>query len=594
MTISDLAGSGGDSPLRDVQLELVDSVDKAMEFKRWLSQSRRALGVDTESGGLRPDLHRLRLVQFGDMTRGWAIPWDRWGGVTMEALNQYEGPLVFHNAGFDCRFLQAHAGWSPPWSRIHDTMTMAHLVDPSRPKGLKPLSARLIDPRATAGETLLHTGMGQHGWTGDTVPTDFPPYWVDGALDPVLTCHVFEKLGPTLKARHYETAYDLEMTTVRICADMMTRGINIDLGYCDQKAEELRGWVVKAREMIKREYGVDNPTSNRQVIAKLQRDGVELTKRTASGADLALDKEVLNALDHPLAEYVLAIRKAEKICSTYLENFSEMIGPDGRLHPSINPLGARTGRMSITGPALQTLQRDDPTVRTAFIPSAGNRLVLCDADQIEMRLAAHFSHDQGLIDAFHQDADFFCVLASQIFGEDVKKGDRRRQITKNTGYGKLYGAGAPTIARTAKITLEAAAHFVQAFDDRFPGITQLMTKVVNEAEQRRRDEGRAYVRTPLGREVPADDEREYALVNYLIQSHAAEILKRGLADLEAADVARYLVLPVHDEVVLDVPEAEVADVVNVVESTLNDLTTYEVPLTWSAETHPSWGAKYRK
>lgn len=586
------------SPLANVRLELVDSVDQATRFMAWLGERRTALGVDTESGGLKPERNRLRLVQFGDLGTGWAIPWERWGGVAEEALRRYEGDLVMHNSSHDYRFLHVHAGWDAPWHRLHDTMTEAHLVDPTRPKGLKPLMARLLDPRATAGESMLQKTFATHGWGWDTVPVDHPHYWVYGALDPVGTAHIHERLYPVLRQRGYERAYDLEMATVRICAAMMLKGVRVDLDYCRRKSEELRSWVLRARAWIKRTYGVDNATSNAQITRRLLADGVPLTKRTKSGEHLALDKEVLEAVaaaGHPLATYVLAIRRAEKICGSYLENFEELVGPDGRVHASINPLAAHTSRMSITEPALQTLMRDDPTVRDAFIPSEGNALIACDADQIEARLATHFSGDEGLRAAFLSDNDFFCEIASQIFQEPIVKGDRRRQITKNTVYGKIYGAGAETIARTAHVTPQVAEAFIQAFDHRFPGIARLMETTTQEAEYRLRTEGRAYVRTPLGREIPAHDQREYALVNYHIQGHAAEVLKRGLVDLDAAGLLDMLLLPVHDEVLLDVPHDIVHDVRATVERVLTDVATYAVPLTWSAEVYDeSWGQKYRQ
>jgi DNA polymerase I len=583
------------SPLANVRLELVNSVEQASRFMSWLGERRRVLGVDTESSGLKPERDILRLVQFGDLGTGWAIPWERWGGVAQEALAVYQGDLVMHNSSHDYRFLHVHAGWDAPWGRLHDTMAKAHLVDPTRPKGLKPLMARLVDPRAAAGQVQLDRTMTANKWTWGTVPVDHPHYWVYGALDPVGTAHIDEILDPVLRQRGYTAAYELEMATVRICAHMMLKGVAVDLDYCRRKSGELRDWVLQARAWITGEYGVDNATSNAQVLKRLQADGVPFTKRTASGTQFALDKEVLEALDHPLARYVLAIRRAEKICGSYLENFSDLVGPDGRVHASINPLAAHTSRMSITEPALQTLHRDDPTVREAFVPSAGNVLITCDADQIEARLATDFSRDEGLRAAFMADNDFFCEIASQIFQEPITKRDRRRQITKNTVYGKIYGAGAATIARTARVTPQVAEAFIQAFDTRFPGINQLMAGTVHEAEERLAREGRAYVRTPLGREIPAHDQREYALVNYKIQGHAAEVLKKGLVDLDAAGLGDYMLLPVHDEVLFDVPAAEAEEVRGTVERILTDPATYAVPLTWSAEVYEeSWGQKYRR
>ena len=585
-----------ESPLADIRLELVDSIDKAFEFKNWLGERRRTLGVDTETGGFKPDKDRLRMVQFGDLKTGWAIPWELWGGVVLEALNSYEGQLVMHNSPFDSRFLKVQTGWEPPWHRIDDTMTKAHLVDPTRPKGLKPLAGRLVDQRALAGQVMLDKVMGLNRWTWDTVPLDHPYYWMYAALDPLLTCHIDEHLDPIIKQRGYERAYDLEMSTMRIAARMMLKGFKVDLEFCDSKSKELRAWARTARKWIKDEYGVENATSNKQVAERLIKDGVPLTKRTPTG-NIKLDKEILESIEHPLAQYVVAIRRAEKMCSAYLENFSNMVSADGRIRASINTMAAHTSRMSINDPALQTLLRDDPTVRDAFVPSEGNVLVTCDADQIEARLATIFSGDPGMTNAFLADGDFFCNLASQMLNETVVKGDKRRQIIKNTVYGKIYGAGASTIARTAKITYEVADFFVGMFNQHYPGINNLMHNITTVADQRLREEGRAYVRTPFGREIPTHPDergdRTYALVNYLIQGHAAEILKQGLSDLDAVGLGDYLVLPVHDEVILDVPKEDAQEIRHLVETTLGSVTQYNIPLTWGAKILENrWGDSY--
>ena len=134
----------------------------------------------------------------------------------------------------------------------------------------------------------------------------------------------------------------------------------------------------------------------------------------------------------------------------------------------------------------------------------------------------------------------------------------------------------------------------RAFDQRFPGLKDLMRQVTTVAHARYLKEGLAYVMTPLGRRLPTTGEAEYKLVNYLIQGHAAEVLKEGLINLDTAGLGELLVLPVHDEVILDVPRGQALEVKSLVEETLTDLTRYAVPLTWSADILPTrWGDKFR-
>jgi len=584
--------------LAGVNLHYVNTVDKAMEFKRWLGERRNVLGVDTETGGFSPERNRLRLVQFGDLGSGWAIPWEMWGGVAMEALTGYDDPMVLHNSKFDVRFITRKIGWEWPWHRTHDTMNLAHLDNPLRAKGLKPLAGMLVDPQAVSAQRLLDDAMTKNKWTWDTVPIDFPYYWVYAAMDPVLTCHIFEYLQPALNEHRY--VYDLEMGVTRVIAKMEATGAHVDLAYSEMKQRQLVEWANVARDWLLttfRGQGLTGLTDMKLLKFFQDNEVPMLDKMTKSGSRQALDKEVLDSIDHQVAEYILAIRKAEKMAGTYFKNFLEMADDEGYLHPNIWTMGTRTARMSVTDPALQTLPRDDPTVRTAFIPRDEHHvLITCDYDQVEARLMAHFSEDPGLIAAFNDTSrDFFCTVASTIFQDTiVNKKDKRRQVTKNAFYGKLYGAGAAKMAVTAKVPLEQMVAVDQGMNARFPGIVMMQRRINALAQGRAKADGTPWITTPYGRKLVADDRKEYTLTNYLIQSHAGELFKRKLVDLDTVLPPEVrIVLPVHDELVFDVPREMAGEVRQLIEETMSD-STYRVPITCSSDLLESnWGDKYR-
>lgn len=166
--------------LDGVQLEYVDTLDKAMACKRWLGERRQALGVDIETTGLSPyePGAAIRLIQFGDTQTGWAMSWDLWKGLALEIMQSWEGDFVGHNIGaFDSSWVEHHSGFRFPRHRLHDTMLAAHIIDPLGPGGLKPLSRRLVDSRADAGQQALDDAMHKNKWTWATVPVDFTPYW---------------------------------------------------------------------------------------------------------------------------------------------------------------------------------------------------------------------------------------------------------------------------------------------------------------------------------------------------------------------------------------------------------------------------------
>lgn len=576
------------SPLLDVKLDLVEDLDGLCELRRWLGERREGpLCLDTETSGLNPHTERVRLVQLGDMRRGWAVPWDGYHRVVMELLEGWREPLVLHNASFDLRFLKVHGRYRIPWERVHDTMSLAALDDPLRPKGLKPLAARLVDPQATRGEKLLKDGMTRRGWTWATVPETFAPYWVYAALDPVLTAHIFHHLYPRVQ-RECPRAYDLEIATTRICAGMMMHGLRVDVPYVEERLAGLRTWAAETRTWLVAVYGVTSPMSAGQLGRALTALGEEIVAFTPTGAP-RMDKETLTFYQQSgrtqqardLAMMVLKLRHAEKMCGSYLGNFLETRDADDLVHCQIWPSAARTGRMSISEPALQTLPRDDRIVRGSFVPRDGYVFISCDLDQIEARLAAHMSEDEGLIQAFLDasagGADFFCGVASGVFNAEItSKKDPRRQTTKNVVYGSLYGAGVTKMAQTAGVPVAQMAPVKEAFDARYPGLKRLI-----EATARRAMETTpSSVRSELGRLFVFDKGREFTQgLNALIQGGAAEYFKRCLANLDGAGLGDYLVLPIHDEVLLEVPAGEAEEALVIVRECMGDRETYRVPIT---------------
>ncbi len=596
-------------PLENVSFELVNSTARASEFMTWLSQRRPVLAFDTETGGLDPEKNQLRLVQFGDEHAGWAIPWHLWGGVAMEAFDRYEGELVGHNAGFDMRFLELHGGRRMKRDRVHDTMIMAAILNPGQPKGLKPLAARLVDRKAANMSKGLDEAMSKQNWTWATVPVEFEMYWVYGALDTVLTAHLHSKLRPQIEAEYHEV-YELERATTGVLRDMEARGIAIDLEYTRAKATSLLSFASAVDQWCRTTYGC-GPGQNAQVADVLIGLGAQLTEMTGSGSGrFKLDEDVLltvlgvgdiEDIDTPtdrteaqeLAYQVLKRRKAEKVRTTYLDTFMERVDRFGAVHCRINQLGARTGRMSIETPALQTLPRG-PLVRDCFVPRPGKVLLSADYDAVEYRLLAHFAQDQALFGAIMAEVDIHTAMARTLYGDQtIGKKDQRRQVMKNVNFARLYGAGVDKIARTAGVTVMEAKKFLTKYDETFPGVKAFTTTVGNVATQRKHDEGTGYVKTPIGRYQPSEDRKEYSLVNYLIQGTAADVLKEALLRLDAAGLGDAMLLPVHDEIIFEVNQEDVAEATSTIMEVMTD-NRWAVPLTVGIDGPlDRWGAKYR-
>lgn len=588
------------SPLASVQLHLVQSVSDVLECREWVSHSRETpVAFDTETEGLVPQRHRLRLIQLGDMRHGWAFPFE-WAGAAIEIIRDLiarRKPVVAHNSGFDHRFIQRWLGYDIPWHLVHDTMILAALADPTRPKGLKPLAERFIDPAAAAGQSLLNDGMRANGWTWATVPADFPPYWSYAALDPVLTCHIWDTLADRVLKQCPE-AYDLERAVVPVLSSMMDAGMLIDREYITATTERLRRYSESARAWLRDVHGVGSLMSAREIAAALGQQGAEVTEFTGSGLP-SVTKEYLKYLTldaditpgaRELARVILKARHAEKLSGTYLENFLAMATADGTVHCNIKQLEARSSRMSCSDPNLQNLPRDDKVVRGGFIPRPGWVFISCDFSQIEMRLFAALSGDEGLIKAFADaDAtgtDFYATIASDLFGEPVSKSDPRRQSVKSAGYAAIFGAGIGKQAQTAGVSIQKYRPIRAALDARYPGFTSYPREIASYAARHADESGRPCVHTSTQRPLFIDPKHLYAATNYRIQPEAAECLKRAGVALASAGLMEYMRLFVHDEVILEVPAQRAEDMRRAVEDVMTDTTRYAVPLTCEAKIMP--------
>ncbi len=602
--------------LDNVKLHLVKDVQTAQDFLTWLGERRpyNAIAIDTETGELPGRPHKdalspwhgkLRLVQVGDGEQGWSIPWDEWSGVFYEGMDRFDGQIVCHNVAFEARWFEIQSKWGIPWHRTHDTMIMAQIIDPLGSGALKKLTQQYVDRKAAGLQAHLDQSLVANGWTWGTVPTNFEPYWAYGALDTVLTMRLFElfweKCGP---GGIYSIPYELEMAARKVVTRMEINGARVDLDYSQKKFDELNEYGQSVRDWAKETYNGLMITSNIQLVRQFESMGFEITETTNSGQKSASKEQLMLIVrdgdpgQRALAEAVLQQRKADKLANTYFKNFLEG-NINGIVHPSVKTLGARTGRMSITDPALQTLPSGDATVRRAFIPKDEDHVIISsDLDQVEFRLTANFSEDQQLIDLFNEadrvGGDVFTSIMQQVYQDNtLQKSDPRRKLIKGVVYGKLYGAGVSKMALTAGVPDHQMKEVVDAFDRSYPGVKMMQMQIEDLGMRRLRDEGTGYVKTRTGRRLPCDDERVYSLTNYLIQASAAEIFKQNLVKLDQADLTEYLIVPVHDEIVLQAPRSEATEIMETVRECMTTRDGWQVPLTAGVDgPFNNWGEKY--
>lgn len=618
----------------DTELHFVNTIDDAMAMKRWLSEDRNrsCVAIDVETTGLtwnRPG-DDLRLVQIGDKRHGWAVPWHQWGGVFMECLNAWQGPIALHNMSFDLKFLEDFAEWEVPWDRMHDTLIMAKIMRPGKGAGLKPLATQLVDPRADAGQAMLKKAMDDNGWGWDTVPVDLKVYHMYGALDTVETAYLFDIFRADQK---YPEVYDMEMSYLRCAYQMEKRGFLVDLDYAAQKHDDLLKFVEQSREWGSANLGLsigsgpqlitffrkldhelaERHSTHREMISgdaigmpdcDALCGGVKITETTPSGAPSMNADQLKLFLSHPdprvqkVAKLTYDARRAEKLATTYFKALVEK-NVDGRIHPSINTLGAVTGRNSVSNPNLQNLPSNSSVVKNAFLPEPGHLLLSSDLDQVELRITANYSKDPGLISLFHEVAktggDIFTSLGRDLYSDpDMQKADPRRALVKTYMYASLYGASVRKQAASANVEVEVMQGFADKFKAKYPGLSRFQQGTINDVQTRLRAEGEGYVVTPTtGRRIPVEKDKAYKGANYLIQSAAADVMKRNVIKLDAAGLGDALRIPVHDEAILSVPKTDLEDAKRLIVECMTTTEGWDVPLTADcSDGLDRWGSKY--
>ncbi|MYY03099.1 MULTISPECIES: DNA polymerase [unclassified Streptomyces] len=604
---------------REFPVSVPERPEDLAHFIAWLSRQLQPVAVDTETHGLSVlsgDPEYVRLVQFGSQDEAWNIPTEL-GAPFKEAARTALRILIDgvgitgHNwHGFDAPALHVHLGipYDDLCKNAVDTMLCSKLVDPRAVQeggigsSLKPLSDHYIDPTAadTQGDlTAVFRSLGLVKANGfSRIDLWHPVYQSYGGGDVLLTARLRPKLEEKLRTLGVpQRLVDYEHEVARICGHMQIRGLLLDQDYTRRLADEL-GEEEETQTAIVRSYGVEKLGSPAQIAEALIGMGEALTERTAGGAVKA-DKSVLSALadmdlygnrlgvrtPNPLAVAVIKAKRAGKWKSAYADNFLTSLDRTGRIHPGIRTMQARTGRMSVTNPAVQTLPSGDWKIRRCFLAEPGERIISVDFQAVELRVLAALAGVARMKEAINAGRDLHSFTAELVFGPDFTP--KHRKISKAIGFGVVYGGGAATIQRQTGAPLEEVKRAVAAYHRTYPEVRRAANRWQREAFSN------GMVTTSVtGRRLPLDRDRTYAVTNYQVQSAARDCLGQALINMEAAGLLSYLRLPVHDEIIASAPAAEAEEIGRAIGECMTfDL--FGVPIESDPEIGGrSWGSLY--
>ena len=479
-------------------------------------------------------------------------------------------PKIGHNLKYDYKVLAAHGVEMAPLS--FDTMIASYLLDPGRRQhGLAALALEHLNRRMTPIEDLI--GKGREQLTFDQVSTgDALDY---ACADAEVTFRLASLLGSSVQDEGLEDLMSgIEMPLVRVLARMELRGVAVDAGVLDELNDEFCGDADALRERIFEACGVEfNVDSPKQVgEALFQRLGLPRGRRTKTG--YSTDTNVLERLRgvHEAPGLILSYRQLMKLRSGYLDALPRLVNErTGRVHTSFNQTVTSTGRLSSSNPNLQNIPaRTDMgrRIRRAFVSEKGRVLVSADYSQIELRIMAHLSRDERLMEAFHAGEDFHRSTAAAILErdeEDITAAER--DWAKTINFGIMYGMSPFGLARQLEIDSGEAAEFIDRYFETYPRVREYTDRVVAQARET------GYAVTILGRRRPisglsSDNANvrgmaERAAVNTPIQGSAADLIKVAMLGVEAR-IARErlpadMILQVHDELVFEVDAGAAAE-----------------------------------
>ncbi|MDR5784039.1 DNA polymerase I [Caballeronia sp. LZ065] len=456
----------------------------------------------------------------------------------------------------------------------HDTLLQSYVLESHRPHDMDNLALRHLGVKTIKYEDVAGKGAGQIGF--DEVPLEQAAAYA--AEDADITLRLHHALYPQVQQEKglLRVYRDIELPTSRVLRKMERNGVLIDRERLDAQSTEIAKRLIdlqaQAYELAGGEFNLGSPKQIGQIFfEKLQ---LPIVKKTPSGAP-STDEEVLQKLaeDFPLPKVLLEHRGLSKLKSTYTDKLPRMVNADtGRVHTNYAQAVAVTGRLSSNEPNLQNIPvrtGEGRRIREAFIAPPGRKIVSADYSQIELRIMAHISGDASLMRAFKEGEDVHRATASEVFSVTPLEVDKdQRRIAKVINFGLIYGMSSFGLASNLGITRDAAKLYIDRYFARYPGVAAYMenTRLAAKAH--------GFVETVFGRRLwlpeinggsgPRRQAAERAAINAPMQGTAADLIKLSMIAvqdwLETSGTGAKMIMQVHDELVLEVPEEALPEV----------------------------------
>ncbi|MEY4730541.1 MAG: hypothetical protein RL020_1699, partial [Pseudomonadota bacterium] len=587
-----------------------------VQFDDWLAKLNAAplACIDTETTGLDPlqaQIVGLSLcVEPGCaaylplMHRYAGAPEQLSLNTVLAALKPYlENPnknKVGQNLKYDMHVLANHG--IALKGVAHDTLLQSYVLESHLRHDMDTLALRHLNAKTILFEDVAGKGAGQIGF--DQVGIEQAAEYA--AEDADITLQLHQHLQPQIAAdKKLDFIYrEIEMPSMHVLWRIERNGVLLDVKLLETQSRELGEKLIqleaKAHEEAGQPFNLNSPKQLQEILFEKMK--IPVVKKTPGGQP-STDEDVLQQLaqDHPLPKLLLEYRGLAKLKSTYTDKLPRMVNPNtGRVHTNYGQAIAVTGRLASNDPNLQNIPvrtAEGRRIREAFIAPPGSQIISADYSQIELRIMAHLSGDEGFLKAFAAGEDIHRATAAEIFGVELNDvTSEQRRYAKVINFGLIYGMSAFGLAGNLGIERSAAASYIERYFARYPGVAKYMERTRNEA----RDQG--YVETVFGRRLFLPEIRnsnaqrrqgaERAAINAPMQGTAADLIKLAMIAVDKwlteKKLNTKLIMQVHDELVLEVPDDEIELVKKELPPLMCNVAKLAVPLLVEAGVGPNW------
>ena len=557
------------------------------------------ISIDLETTSVNPMMADIVGISIAAGESAWYLPIAHNEGVNLEAGEVFPGlktiladrsvSKIGHNAKYDALILKRNGFELAPFA--FDTMLAAYLIEPgSRSYSLKVLSEQHLDHVMQPITELIGKGKNQRSFA----EVDIESAACYSGDDADVTLRLKKKFAPDLEKEGLDRLFsEVEMPLMEVLMDMEMRGVCLDIPFLEAMSDDLLRNMEKVEREIYditgEEFNINSPKQLGHIL--FEKIGLKPVRKGTTGYSTDVDVLTKLAGKHELPHRILDYRQLVKLKSTYVDALPAMIHPlTGRVHTSYNQAVTATGRLSSSNPNLQNIPIRTElgrTIRKAFIAPPGYVILSADYSQIELRIMAHMSGDTVLTEAFRHGEDVHRKTASILFGifPEIVSDDQRRQA-KTINFGVMYGMGAYSLSQQLNIGRNKAQEFIDNYFGTHKGVKAFIDQTIADAEKNE------YVTTLLDRKRYVPDIHsgnrniaEFAkrtAINTPIQGSAADLIKVSMIDLserlkkEKSDA--HMILQVHDELVLEVPENEIEKIEKIVRETMESALELSVPL----------------